>query len=61
MTREDALKVSQTLEKIEMLELFMDEIEKVFKDFPEMNDIHGLVMIPLKCELRNREAALADL
>lgn len=61
MTREDALKASQALEKIEMLELFMDEIEKLFKDFPEMNDIHGLVMIPLKVELNRRNQELAEM
>ena len=61
MTRADALKVAKTLQDIEILEMFMDDVEKLFDDYPELKDIHGLVMIPLKCELKNREAVLADM
>lgn len=61
MTREKALAATRALENIEVLEQFMDEIEKLFEGYPELMDIHGLVAIPLKVELNRRNQELAEM
>lgn len=62
MTREQALAASRILGEIEALEDFMDEVEEIFKQYPEIrDDVHGLVMIPLKVELNRRNQELAEM
>jgi hypothetical protein len=62
MTREQALAANRVLGAIEALEDFMDEVEKIFEHYPEIrNDVHGLVMIPLKVELNRRNQELAEM
>lgn len=62
MTREQALAVNRVLGAIEALEDFMDEVENIFEHYPEIrDDVHGLVMIPLKVELNRRNQELVDM
>ena len=62
MTREQALAANKVLGAIEALEDFMDEVEEIFTHYPEIrDDVHGLVMIPLKVELNRRNQELAEM
>ena len=62
MTREQALAAIKVLEVIESLEDFIDEVEEIFKNYPEIrDDVHDLVMIPLKVELKRRNQELVEM
>ncbi len=65
MTREKAIKISRTLESIEMFEFFMDRIEQVLAeesaDAPDLGHVAFEIRKVMEMELKRRNAELEEL